>query len=497
MEVGAAKPEGADGGAAGNGAGCEPRPLFSRQVKRRPVSGQLLQGVGHLDGGRDHFVVEGEGRLDEPRSAGRRLSVPDLGLDRTEGAPGSFRLTIYLAKGADLHRVPHFGSGTVSLNQTDTFRRNPGPLTGVKDRLLLTSRTGSVDGISPAVAGGADAADNGVDSVPVPLRIGQPLDNHDAEALAESRAVRVGVERFRITAGRECRGFAETHIHEDVIERVDTAGDHHVRLARGQLHAGKVEGAERAGAGGIHDAVGPSQIILLADPAGDHVAEKPGKGVFLPGNIGVGDPLYHVFGYGIFHSGVFQRRSPEGVAEASSQGNHQLHGAGYTEDDAGPAPVIGALRSVSGIPQCLTGSHKSQELGGVDGFQDVGGDVEFQWIKRDRREEAAAVAIGQVGSFLVMGVIIRDLPVGRGDLGNGVDPLANVRPIGGRISSLREKTADTDNGQWWYCGRDGRSMIEWLDFVRFHGKYGHPKYSLICSMGRGSARKTSVGRVTP
>ena len=362
MKIGAAEPESADGGAAGGGTGREPRPFFGGQIERRPVAGHLFQRGGHLNRGGDYFVVKSEGRLDESRRAGSRLGVSDLGLDRAEGAPGSFGLAVHLAQGADLHGVTYFGAGTVGFDHADTSGRHAGPPAGVEDRLLLTSGAGGIYGVPPAVAGRTDTADHGVDPVSVPLRIGQALDDHDAEPLAEDRSVRCSVKRFRVTGGREGRGLAETHVHEYIVEGIDATGDHQVGLARGEFHTGKVEGAHGAGASGVHDAIGPPQVVLLADSAGDHITEKPRKGVFLPGNVRVGDPLHHVLGYDIRDAGLFQRRTPEGMAEPGAQGYHQFQGAGYAEDDAGPAPVIVALRSVAGIPQRLTGGHQSQEL---------------------------------------------------------------------------------------------------------------------------------------
>ena len=287
MKVGAAKTEGADRSAAGRCPGREPRALFRGQVKRGLLSGNLTQGVGDLDGWGDDLVVQGKGRLDETCRAGSRLGVSDLGLHRTQGAPGGPGLAVHLAQGLDLHGVPHPGAGTVGLDETDTFGGHAGPVVSIVERLFLSAGAGGVDGVPPAVAGGTDPPDHRIDPVSVPLRVGQPLDDHDPQPLTQNRPVGGGVEGFRVAGGGECRGLAEAHVHEDVVKGIDAAGDHHIGLTRGQFHPGQVKGAEGTGTGGVHHAVGPSQVVLLADPAGHHIPQESGKRVFLPVDIGV------------------------------------------------------------------------------------------------------------------------------------------------------------------------------------------------------------------
>ena len=489
VEVGTAEAEGADGGAARPLPGGEPRPFLGGQVEGGPASRHLREGGGDLDGGGDDPVVEGEGRLDEPRRAGRRLGVADLGLDRAEGAPGAVRLAVHLAERRDLHRVPHPRPGAVGLHEADALRRHPGPLVGVVKRLCLAGGAGGVDGVAPAVAGGADPPDDRVDPVVVPLRVREPLEDHDPEPLAEDRPVGGGIERSGVPGGGEGRGLAEAHVHEDVVEGVDPAGHHEIGLPRGQLHPGQVEGAEGAGAGSVHDAVGPPQVVLLADPPGDHVAEEAGEGVLLPGDVGVGNPRHHVVGHVVGHAGLFQSLPPAGVAEAGAEGDHELQGAGDPEDDAGPAPVVVALRAVARIPQGLAGGHEPQELGGVDRLQGGRGDVVLQGVERDRREEAAALPVGHVRGLLIGSEVVVGVPVGGGDAGDGVDPLPDIAPECRGVVGPRKEAADADDGE-----RRGRCR---RDAVRSRVLSGHPRYSLSCSRGRGAARRSSGGRSTP
>ena len=213
--------------------------------------------------------------------------------------------------------------------------------------------------------------------------------------------------------------------------------------------------AQRAGAGGIHHAVGAAQIELLADPAGDHVAEQAGEGVFLPGDVGVGDPLHHVVGDRLVDPRILERRTPDRVTQARAERDDQFQRSGDPENDAGAALVEAALRAVTRVLQCLPCRHQSQKLRGVDRLQDVGGDIEFHRIEVDGRDETAAPAVGAVGAFLVLVVVILDRPMRSRDLRNRVDPVHDVRPIGIPVVGLRKKAADADDCQLSSVAGDG------------------------------------------
>ncbi len=102
---------------------------------------------------------------------------------------------------------------------------------------------------------------------------------------------------------RERRRLAEAHVHENVIERIEPAGDGQVAAAGGELERGEVDGAQRAGAGGVDDAVGAAQVEPVGDPAGGDVAQQAGERVFLPADVGVGDSPDDVFGGGLVDAG--------------------------------------------------------------------------------------------------------------------------------------------------------------------------------------------------
>ncbi len=302
------------------------------------------------------------------------------------------------------------------FHQPDAFRSHSGAVVGVQQGFFLAGGAGGVDGISLAVAGGTDAADYRINLISVALGIGQAFENDYSQPLAQNRAVSGRIERFGVAGRGEGRSLAETHVHENVVESVDAAGDDDVGLAGGQFHAGQVQGAERAGAGGIHDAVGPAQVELLADPSGDHIAEQAGEGVLLPWDIGFGDALNHIFADIFVNTGILERFAPDRVTQSRSQRDDQFQRAGHAQYDAGLAPVIFPFRPVTGILQCLSGRHQSQQLGGVDRLKHIWRDVELHRVEVNRGDEAAPLAVGAVGALLVLIVVIGHLPVGIGDI---------------------------------------------------------------------------------
>ena len=108
----------------------------------------------------------------------------------------------------------------------------------------------------------------------------------------------------------------------------------HVAAAGGQLEHGEVDGAERAGAGGVDDAVGAAQVEAVGDPAGGDVAEQAGERVLLPADVRVGDPLDDVFGGGVGRRRRLQRPAPDRVAEPGAERDDQFQRAGDAEDHA-------------------------------------------------------------------------------------------------------------------------------------------------------------------
>ncbi len=175
----------------------------------------------------------------------------------------------------------------MSLDQFHRIGRYAGIPVSLEQGTGLTFRPRRINALGFAVTGRTDATYEGINTVAVPLGIVEPLQHQDADAFSQHRTVRIGGKGAGVTGMGQHTGFGETHVHEYIINRVDTAGDHHVAFTGIQFHQSQVKGAQAAGAGRIHHAVGAAQVQPVADATGDHIAQQAGKRVFLPWDITV------------------------------------------------------------------------------------------------------------------------------------------------------------------------------------------------------------------
>ena len=125
--------------------------------------------------------MERQRRLDQPGDAGGRLGVADHRLDRADRARSARAVAgspNTVVSAVELGAVAGDGPGAVRLDQADRGGRVAGLGVGAPQRphLALGPRRGEAP--VAAVAGGADAADHGVDAVAVALGVGQALE-HD------------------------------------------------------------------------------------------------------------------------------------------------------------------------------------------------------------------------------------------------------------------------------------------------------------------------------
>ncbi len=449
MEVAAAEPERADGGASGVSRAGHPRARLGDRVERRGARRQTLDGLIHLGRRRQHLAVQRQGRLDDPRGAGRRLGVADLRLDRPHGAPRPLRarLAVDLGQRGQLGRVADLRPRAVRLDQLDRRGRGPRQPVRLPQRLGLPRGAGRVDRVPLAVAGGAHRADHRIDFVAVAPRVVQTLQDHDPQPLAQDRPVARGVERPRLARGGERRGLAEAHIHEDVIERIEAAGQGHVAAAGGELEEGEVDGADRAGAGGVDDAVGAAEVEPIGDPAGGDVAQEARERVLLPADVRVGDPADDPFGGRVVDPGALQGAPPDRVAEAGAQRDDELLRAGHAQDDADAVAVEGAavVGAVAGVFQGPAGDQQAEELGGVGRVEVGRRDAELQGGEVDRVEEASATGVGAVGGLGVGVEVVLGAPVRRRDVGDRVAAVADVGPVARQVPRLGEQAAHPDD----------------------------------------------------
>jgi hypothetical protein len=158
-------------------------------------------------------------------------------------------------------------------------------------------------------------------------------------------------------------------VHEYVVEGIDPAGDHHVAAAGDEFQKCHVNRTQRTGARRVDHAVGATQVETVADAAGDHIAEESGKGVFLPGNVGIGYACDDFFCGCCGHSRALERLPPFGEAEPGPEWNDQFLGTGDTQNDTGSFSIERFSVVVAGVRKCHLGRHKPQQLGGIGGFQ--------------------------------------------------------------------------------------------------------------------------------
>ena len=118
---------------AGHGTALGEQP----QRAARPVD--VRAGGIHVQGGRQHVVVEGGDHFDQPGGPGRGLGVADIGFDRAQpqrvsgipvGAVGG-------QQGAGLDRIAQGGAGAVRLHDIDLIQPDPGVGDGLADHALL------------------------------------------------------------------------------------------------------------------------------------------------------------------------------------------------------------------------------------------------------------------------------------------------------------------------------------------------------------------------
>ena len=401
------------------------------QIESAVFDTELGVRLFDIDSGREDLVMQSQSSFDEAGRTGRRFGVPDLRLNAAESAP----LLVFTGFGVDslesleLHHVSDLGTGTVGFHHLDGATRDIGILVSATQGARLTGTEGSVNGFVLAVAGSTHSSNHGVHSVSVALGIGQALENYHTQALADQSTVGVGVEGADLARSRESGGFGETHVHENVVECVDTAGNHHVGLAGFQFEESQVRGRERAGAGRVHHTVGTVEVQAVGDTSGDHVAQKTGERVFLPRYVVGGDSGHHLIDQLVVQARFLESSSPHRMAQPGAQRHHQLQGAGDTKNDAGLLSVEFLVRTISRILQRCFRSHQTQQLGGIGRFQHGGRHGKFGGVERIGIQKATSSTVCHIGGVLVGVEIVVRTPMGVRHVADRVHAEAQNFPV--------------------------------------------------------------------
>ena len=176
-------------------------------------------------------------RLDQARRAGRGLRVADLRLHRARArttacarpAVGEHR-----AQRLELGRVAGLRAGAVRLDQLHGLGAVARSLVRAAQRQRLALGARRVDALRAPVRRRADAADHGVDRGR--RRARRPRAACSASMPMPSPSIVPSAcvgERPAVAGRRQCAGvLREAHEHQDVVQRVDAAGDARGRTGR-------------------------------------------------------------------------------------------------------------------------------------------------------------------------------------------------------------------------------------------------------------------------
>ena len=115
-------------------------------------------------------VLQAERGLDQPGDAGRGLQVPDVGLDRADGAaarPRAGPRPSTAPRAFSLDRIADRRAGAVGLDVAHVCRGDAGLPAGLAEHRLLGLAAGDGDPVGAAVLVDRGAADHGADRVAV------------------------------------------------------------------------------------------------------------------------------------------------------------------------------------------------------------------------------------------------------------------------------------------------------------------------------------------
>ena len=423
VEVGAAETEGAGRGTARNLPGLEPGDGLIEQVERAGRCRQDRVGLLDVEVRRQHAMVQGQRRLDQPGDACGGLGVADHRLDRADR-----RLTRRDPLGADelggalqLGAVAGDGAGAVRLEQTDARRPEPGHLVRAAHRPQLARRQRRGQALGVAVAAAADALDHRIDPVAIALGIGQALERDHRDALGDHDAVARGIEGRAATARRKRLGFAEAEVAERSLDRIDAAGDDEVAAAGHQFGDALVDRSQRRGAGGVDGEVDAAEIEPVRDPAGDDVEQDAGEGVLGPLGQPVGD--------------LGRQRAAEAwQLRAQTVLRADVAGATAGADDHRGALAVESLLVIAGILDRLPRHLERHQLHRIDGGDRLRRHAVAHRIEHDVVEETAPFRIDLVLGGAVGVEIEAPVPAVRRNLGDRVDLVEDVLPVlAGRV----------------------------------------------------------------
>nr|WP_238845977.1 hypothetical protein [Nocardia terpenica] len=215
--------------------------------------------------------------LDDPDDAGTAFQVPDIRLRGTDHA-GSVELpadTEHRGHSLHLGDIPGGRTGSVRLDEGYRPRIDSDGTVGALQQMDLRSGARRHDPVRPPVLMDSSATNDSENTIAVPLRRGESLQNQYARALASSVTVRVCVERFAAAVRRQRTRRVEYQGERRTGHDVDTTDDPDRDLSVPQCLGGQMDGDERRGTRGVDGHTRTAQIETVRDPIGHTAQRRP------------------------------------------------------------------------------------------------------------------------------------------------------------------------------------------------------------------------------
>jgi hypothetical protein len=166
--------------------------------------------MSHMQVRRNHPVAQRQDHLDQPRNAGSRFQVTDIGFHRANQARLAFRTVLhYRRQRTYFDWVAQDGTGTVRLDIAELLRRNPSVGKRRANHCLLGMAVGRRQSIAVAILVDGRASNERQDMIAGASRVAEALEHHDTAALAAHIPVGVGIEGLTAPIRRHHAGLRE------------------------------------------------------------------------------------------------------------------------------------------------------------------------------------------------------------------------------------------------------------------------------------------------
>ncbi|CAM5544141.1 hypothetical protein SCANM63S_04647 [Streptomyces canarius] len=265
-----------------------PRPLLRQQLHlaRRPID--MRRRLVHVQGPGQHAVPHRQHHLDHTGHTRGGLGVTDVRLQRTQPQRPVPVLTVGRQHRLRLDRVTQRRPRAVRLHHVHLGRLQPRIGQRLPDHPPLREAVRRGQAVGRAVLVDRTAPDHRQHRVPVAPRVRQPLQQHHADTLAETRAVGGVGERLAATVGRQAPLTAELGEQGGRGHHGHAAGQGERALARAQRLARQVHRHQRRRTRRVHADRGTLQTEGVRDPTGQDARRGAGaeEALDLLGHLG-------------------------------------------------------------------------------------------------------------------------------------------------------------------------------------------------------------------